>query len=118
MTIRPLPPLPIERKIKRVPINGLREFDGGVIYFVDSAEFTKIGWTLRRVNKRIAGMQSSNPFPLRLWALLRGDEVREQAIHAMFAAQRHYVGEWFRFRDGEKAILRSWIRDMDGEVYS
>lgn len=103
-------------RVRRDVPSGLRGYHGGVVYFIDCGEFTKIGYTREYIAKRMEGIATHNPFPLRLWALVKGSISFERAVHQTYAEQRH-ANEWFRFSGGAKAKLRIWVRELGGETY-
>lgn len=108
---------PVLRVVEPKPRTpGLRGHCGGAVYFVDCGEFTKIGHTRQVIAQRLDGIETHNPFPLKLWALVAGDVPMERALHWLFAEQRHR-NEWFRFSDRHKAKLCVWVREVGGETY-
>jgi predicted nuclease of restriction endonuclease-like (RecB) superfamily len=72
---------------------------GGRIYFArcESADqFIKIGWTKQKtIKKRFKGMQTGNPYQLKLIYSIPGSQDRERRIQRKFAFLR-VSGEWFR----------------------
>lgn len=101
---------------KQMPIRGLVEYVGGLIYFMDCRELTKIGYTGGRIDVRHERLQRDNPFPVVLWGLLKGGLPEERQIHDALAAHRQ-VREWFLFSQAEKAIIRTWIHVQNGEAW-
>lgn len=67
----------------------------GKVYFVmsDATSHMKIGWT-SRLEHRIAELQVSNPFPLRLVGSFPGTRFDEKDVHRKFWKNR-VAGEWF-----------------------
>ncbi len=80
---------------------------GGVVYFIQDSvtAAVKIGFCLKRPDKRLAALQTGNSNPLRLLGHVPGSERDERRLHRTFAPQR-LQGEWF---SGD--ILAS-VRDM------
>lgn len=72
-------------------------WEAPVIYFIqDSATlYIKIGFTASEPEARKAALQTGNPSPLVLLAVMDGDKETESRLHRRFAAQR-VAGEWFR----------------------
>lgn len=67
-----------------------------MIYFIQTADnqFVKIGVTEDPI-RRMAGLQTSTPYTLKLLAVMPGGREEESAIHLRF--RRYAVrGEWFR----------------------
>ncbi len=102
--------------VPKPPPPGLRGCTDGVVYFIDCCEFTKIGHTHQWVENRIKGIATHNPFPLRLWALIRGLPAFEREFHTVLADYRH-ANEWFRLPPKVKSNIRAFVKDHGGEVY-
>ncbi len=68
----------------------------GIVYFIQDTVKTdvKIGFCLRRPEKRLAALQTGNPNPLRLVGHVAGSERHERRLHKLFAGC-HLHGEWF-----------------------
>jgi len=65
----------------------------GYIYFVRCQHYVKIGYA-KDVEKRLAGLQTGNPYKLEVVATVPGTPSLERAFHK--ALRRKYVrGEWF-----------------------
>lgn len=66
------------------------------VYFAQTTDnrFVKIGYAAD-VKKRLEGLQTGTPEPLKLLAAIPGDHALERALHQRFAYLRHYR-EWFR----------------------
>lgn len=75
-----------------------------VVYFLaaDSASLVKIG-SASMLAKRLKGLATMSPVPLRLACYLRGGQVLERQLHKQFAEYRAH-GEWFR-HEGELAAF-------------
>lgn len=76
------------------PVIDLRETHPGFVYFVLGGPFIKIGWSLK-MKDRIAGLQTGNPYKLKLLATMPGSIDTEREMHERFAKHRA-EGEWFR----------------------
>ncbi len=73
-------------------------------YFVASGEnAVKIGVT-DDVLSRMKALQTASPLPLRLLAVMPGDQETEYDLHRAFAALR-ISGEWFRFEGPLKRLV-------------
>lgn len=79
------------------------------IYFLRCREFIKIGWTTD-INPRLRSVQTSNPDPVTLAAMMCGGALEEVALHRAFQPHAHRA-EWFR-EEGPLAELISLIRDL------
>lgn len=81
-----------------------------LVYVVkpDGQPFVKIGRTWD-VRARIKGMQTGNPYPIRLVVLFAEGTLgwSERALHRRFHAHRE-IGEWFRL---EGTVL-DWLRPV------
>jgi hypothetical protein len=69
----------------------------GTIYVIQAMPGTpvKIGFTTHDdLTRRVAGLQTGNPHPLRVLACTKGKMRDERAIHAALSAER-LTGEWF-----------------------
>lgn len=102
------------RKKERPP--GLRGHYGGVVYFVDCGEYTKVGHTGGWVGERMKGIETHNPFELKLWGLIVGDRETESAFHEILAQHRHR-NEWFRLNRDTKQRIADLLTSNGGEVY-
>lgn len=69
------------------------------IYLVECEGFVKIG-VATNVQARVAGMQTGNPFQLRLLTSFQSDIPfeEEEAIHELLSSY-HVRGEWFKLPD-------------------
>jgi hypothetical protein len=69
---------------------------GSWVYFIESTGNgrIKIGFTTGDVETRRRALQTGSPEPLRVLAMIQGDEKLERRLHVRFAADR-IVGEWF-----------------------
>ncbi len=105
-----------KEEVERQTPPGLQGSTDGVVYFVDCGSLTKIGVASGRVRARMRQMDTDNPFPKTLWALMPGYMKEEKAFHRQFAS-RHYSGEWFSLTAEDRAELRHIITSAGGEVY-
>jgi hypothetical protein len=86
----------------------------GVVYFIDCDRYTKIGHA-QNVDQRMAGIETANPFPLVLWAVVPGDFKLEREIHTKLAERRHRR-EWFILTEDDKAAIREAVIELGGRV--
>jgi len=98
------------------PPQDLRTLHGGVVYFIDCQEFTKIGFTANPINHRFQGLQASNPHRLHLWGLVRGTVEVEGRFHAA-AMDGHHHYEWFKLNRAMRKTLQEIIVREGGELY-
>lgn len=68
-------------------------------YFVGNRDLNivKIGVT-KRLKSRMSSLRNSSPVPIKLFAVVFGDQVLEKYLHNHFAAFRKH-GEWFELTD-------------------
>lgn len=80
----------------------------GYVYLFHSegTNYYKIGKTADNPRKRMANLQSGNPFTLRMidTALVDDMNAKESAMHEQFKAYRRN-GEWFEFKDIEPVLI-------------
>lgn len=88
-----------------------------LLYFVDCGEFTKIGFTAKGAETRMAGIATGNPFDLHVWATVPGDQQLERAMHALFAPYKHR-GEWFRFDRHARSQAFAKVKELGGKINS
>jgi hypothetical protein len=96
----------------------------GVVYFIQDAVTAaiKIGFCLKKPEKRLAALRTGNANPLRLVGHVPGSERHEKQLHRRFA--RHCIqGEWFSCAiladiDGilECTSLDEWLNRTDSEL--
>lgn len=79
------------------------------IYFVQSREFIKIGWS-ENWRRRLANMQTSNPDPIKVLLVLTRPKSWEADLHKQFAAHAHR-GEWFK----DHPDIRTFIKERKEE---
>ena len=65
----------------------------GRVYFIESGDLIKIGWS-RNVEKRLASLHGSSALPLKLLGHVLGTRVYERALHEKFRHLHHHL-EWF-----------------------
>lgn len=88
-----------------------------LLYFVDCGEFTKIGFTAKGPDARMAGIATGNPFALHVWGTIPGDQNLEREMHALFSRYRHR-GEWFRFDKDARSEAFAKIKALGGKINS
>lgn len=66
----------------------------GIIYFVETNNLIKIGYTASNPRKRIAQLQTGCPSELDFMGYYHGTKAQEKQLHLFCAAQR-VRGEWF-----------------------
>lgn len=120
-TWRAYPTRPLPRTKRARPRRwyraGLCSEPGGVVYFIDCGEFTKIGHTLGLICNRLTGIETHNPYPIRLWALVPApDQQIERDFHDLLAPHQHR-GEWFRLSAAMRALVSMRVKAMHGELY-
>ena len=106
----------VESRLPPASTPGLREHSGGVVYFIDCDRFTKIGHTSEVVAGRIKQLETSNPFPLRLWGLVKGPVDLERRFQARFYKSR-YRNEWFALGPWHRAAAKRLVCLFGGEIY-
>ncbi len=90
--------------------DGARNEEDGRIYFLETvgANFMKIGWTKRALEKRVQAVQGGCPYPLILRASIAGTILDERRLHRQFAQFRvRPNGEWFRLEEKLRDYLNS-----------
>jgi len=68
--------------------------DVGFVYFAQSGDFIKIGWS-RDPKRRVAQLGTACPLPIALRLIVSGSKEDERHFHALFVHLRER-GEWFR----------------------
>ena len=78
-----------------------------MIYFIQQADgqYVKIGYTVRRLNKRLAALQIGNPHKLKVLAVFPGSEADEVVYHNLYKHQA-VRGEWFKLSVKDIAGIR------------
>jgi hypothetical protein len=107
------PRKPWDREIQnRKKLAERRARRGPVIYFFRCRGFIKIGWTTD-INQRLASIQTCNPDPVSLAAVIQGGDKQESALHRAFR-QHYHRGEWFR-EEGQLAELIALVVDLPAD---
>ncbi|MCK1693667.1 GIY-YIG nuclease family protein [Bradyrhizobium sp. 144] len=83
-----------QAQAKLDPLNSDRNVYSSEVYFIECEQFCKIGFSTYPVS-RMADLQASNSFELRLLHTIRGDDIIETKVHNRFADVR-VRGEWFK----------------------
>lgn len=95
----------------------------GVVYFIQdkATGAIKIGFCLKKPEKRLAALQTGNANPLHLLGHVRGSEAHEKGLHLRFSPCR-IQGEWFSTnilgkvrRILECSSLEEWLSRQDSE---
>lgn len=81
--------------INRAINNPVKLKGRGYVYFIQSSHGgpIKIGFSTNPEH-RLATLQTANPHPLKLLAVLPGIKETEKDLHAMFGRSKHH-GEWY-----------------------
>lgn len=74
-----------------IPASARESF--GVIYFVQSGQFIKIGHS-KKWPERLSGLQTGSPMEINVLHVEAGPVSKERALHRTFD-RYHYRGEWF-----------------------
>lgn len=83
------------RWFKEVPELFSKNEMGGLVYFIDCLDLTKIGFTSKPIHERIETWLNGNPFELLIFALVPGTLEKERELHLRFGKLRQRR-EWFR----------------------
>ena len=103
----------------------------GVVYFIRSGDFMKIGWT-KNLQLRMGSLQTGNPNPLTLIGWTDGDQRLERHLHKQFDSLRLKGGEWFRYEGElieyvEASLLKTdrldyidtnWLDHIDRKIHA
>jgi transcriptional regulator of acetoin/glycerol metabolism len=67
-----------------------------MIYFIQAGNDgpIKIGWTTNGIKERLANLQTSSPYPLKLLGVMEGELKDELQLHRMFS-EYLVTGEWY-----------------------
>jgi hypothetical protein len=88
------------------PNLGWRNFSAGIIYFVRSGNFLKIGWT-SNLEQRMESFETCNP-DVELLAAIGGTLKEESDLHQKFDSLRYKANrEWFRYEGALKEFVAS-----------
>ena len=74
-----------------------------MIYFIRCGEFVKIGFS-DNPRSRIAAIQTSNPYPVDVLAIVPGNYEFEAELHQRFTHLR-YKNEWFRDTESIRQVI-------------
>lgn len=102
-------PEDVEIMRRTIGAKGRRPTDYGVVYFIRSREFIKIGWS-QNWERRLAGIQTHNPEQLEPLLVLSRPKIFEKTMHRQFAAHRH-SREWFK----DCPEIREYIAERESE---
>ena len=92
--------LEIQETAQRVAVEKKKDWrrahllDGDRVYFVQSGDFVKIGFS-KAIESRLTSLQTGNPVALKLLTTVTGPASLERMFHDLFAAHRT-SGEWFK----------------------
>ena len=75
------------------------------VYFLQSGNYVKIGYTVQSVNDRIKTLKLACPEPPKVLAIYIGSKEVESQLHNKFRAHRSN-GEWFRLVQPIKNFLK------------
>lgn len=81
------------------------EPNSGLVYFVKSGDWVKIGVT-SNLTRRLAALQTGSPLGIKLLLTLSGGKTLEQKFHQAFRELRHN-GEWFWLADSLSRYIDS-----------
>lgn len=84
------------------------DHDRGFVYFIDSGELVKIGFTIYPVERRLRTLQATSPTKLRLVGATYAHKVVERRLHKKFGHLRAH-GEWFRKAPELDAIMAVFL---------
>lgn len=85
--------------------------DQGIVYFVQSGEFVKIGHS-KKWPARLSGLQTASPTPLTVLHVIAGSAAKEKALHRKFMRLKAH-GEWFR-KEAELAAYIEMLKESGG----
>jgi Meiotically up-regulated gene 113 len=86
----------------------------GSVYIAKCQGYYKIGYTGGDPRKRIAELQTGNPFPVEYMGSISGSLEVEDALHERFA-HKHVRGEWFALNDADLRDILS-VKDPEFEL--
>jgi hypothetical protein len=101
--------------VRDVPDDFASNTMGGLVYFIDCQDVTKIGFTAKPVHERIEAWACGNPFDLTIFAFMPGKIADEHAMKAKYKLLRH-KGEWFRLGDKERQEIAEAVTAAGGIV--
>jgi len=86
----------------------------GFVYFAGVGEpqpiWVKIGWSKSDPAKRIKGLQTGCPMPIRLLGFVISTQGLEADLHNVLADYRA-EGEWFEYTDRVEQIIRAQLEE-------
>lgn len=86
----------------------------GFVYFAvigyPYVTHVKIGFTKGDPEKRIKGLQTGCPFPIKLLGYVFGNVHREQELHDVMRDERVF-GEWFEYTDFVKRVIEGELSE-------
>lgn len=74
-----------------------------MVYFIGNNELVKIGFT-DNIQQRVSDFEGSLPFKFQIFAVIEGDEAKEQFLHNFFR-KFHVEREWFKLSDEIKDFI-------------
>lgn len=98
--------VPCDRHVNAAVIRSLISKHGdndGLIYFVRSAQFVKVGFTTELSN-RLMALNCHNPMPIEVLGVVGGSISAEKAIHALLRDRKQKL-EWFRLDAELTAVI-------------
>lgn len=101
--------------VRSIPDNFAKNTFGGLIYFIDCKDMTKIGFTTKPVHERVETWLCGNPFEMTIFALMPGSKEDERDIHKKFRRARA-KREWFKFSVEERSDVADFVSDRNGVV--
>lgn len=84
------------------------------VYFIKCADKVKIGVS-KKPYKRLASLQSGNPFPMDMIAIMPGSSATEHELHSVFH-EYHHRNEWYDF-EGELKEFAEMIARIFSEYH-
>lgn len=86
----------------------------GFVYFAvigyPYVTHVKVGYTKGDPEKRIRGLQTGCPFPIKLLGYVFGNANREQELHNVLRDERVF-GEWFEYSDFVKQVIEGELSE-------
>lgn len=101
--------------VKAIPEDFAKNTFGGLVYFIDCKDMTKIGFTTKPVHERVETWLCGNPFEMTIFALMPGEMSDERELHIKFK-RAHAKGEWFKFSIEERREVAELVSARSGVV--
>lgn len=101
--------------VKTLPDNFVSNEMKGLVYLIDCAGHTKVGFTARPIYERIETWACGNPFDFEIFALMPGDLALEHEMHLKFNRFRT-KGEWFKLPPDERFDIADLVADRGGVI--